>query len=481
MSKSTPSQGSHFSDGVRTGPILGSTYTPGANVLTPSVMVSSPTDQLPPGIFNTPMSLLDIIPAPVSASSIAAAQTPVAAEYLNLVSLNGIGINVITYNGIPNVLQLDCARNITITGHAGTTSQLFTVFGWDQYGVPLVEQITGPVGATLARGNKAFMYVQAVYVAAGTVAAVSVGVGNTFGLPYLVTSVNYGGAIYWNGFSDIVDASADEIRLGNDPITTVNGQSIVTVSLAGSSPGFTASDFVVGQWIQLFKIPNFQGITAAEYNIHAQIVSLDVVNNTLTYKTDGVATGSGTGGGVGIDLLPLNGLVTGDQRIATVTTGDVRGTYTPLPSTFSVNGDSFSNADGFNRLTVNFYNASGDTRNYNNASNGTVNLNANPITTTNGSSVVSIYAPNHQFIDGENVTISGAATTNGIAAAALNITAPVTIVDQNNFTYTAASGAVATSNGQGGGTIVNMSPRYGSLYQTVKGRFGVPQYSIDLF
>lgn len=479
MSVSTPSQGTHFSDGLRTGPIIGSTFIPGANVLTPSVMVSSPTDQLPPGIFNTPMSFLDIIPAPVSATRIAAAQTPIVAEYLTLVTLSGIGINVITYNGVPNVLQLDCARNITITGHLGTTSQIFTVFGWDQYGVPMVEQITGPAGATLARGNKAFLYIQAVYVAAGTVANVSVGVGNTYGLPYLVPSVNYGGNVYWNGFSDVVDASEDEIGLGNDPITTVNGQSIVTVSLAGASPGFTASYFVVGQWIQLFKIPDFQGITAAEYNIHAQIVSLDVVNNTLTYKTDGVATGSGTGGGVGIDLLPLNGLVTGDQRIATATTGDVRGTYTPLPGTFSVNGDNFSDADGFNQLTINFYNASGDARNYNNASNGIVNLNANPITTTNGSSVVSIYAPNHQFINGENVTISGAVTTNGIAAAALNITASVTIVDQNNFTY--VSTGVATSSGQGGGNIVKMSPRYGNLYQTATGRFGVSQYSINLF
>ena len=124
MSVSTPSQGTHFSDGLRTGPIIGSTFIPGANVLTPSVMVSSPTDQLPPGVFNTPMSLLDIIPVPVSATSIAAAQTPIASEYLTLVTLSGIGINVITYNGIPNILQLDCARNITITGHAGTTSQI---------------------------------------------------------------------------------------------------------------------------------------------------------------------------------------------------------------------------------------------------------------------------------------------------------------------------------------------------------------------
>lgn len=474
MSKSTPSQGTHFSDGVRTGPIIGSSYTPGANVLTPSVMVSTPADQLPPGIFNTPMSLLDVIPTPVSTTSIAGLQTAAAAGYLTLVSVNGVGINVITYNSIPNVIQLDCARNIIITGVGGTTSQIFTIFGWDQYGVPLVEQITGPTGAQTIRGKKAFFYIRAVYVAAGTTAGVSVGVGNTFGLPYLVTSSNYVSA-WWNGYSDVVESVESTVRLGNNSITTVNGQSVVIVNMTGSSPAFDTSELVVGQWILISGATSVGGITAAQLNINAQIVSLDVTNNTFSYTSKGLATSSVTGGGNASYFVPSIGVATGDQRIATAITGDVRGTYTPLGDIF----EFFAQADGFNRLTVNFYNASGDTRNYNNASNGTINLNVNPITTTNGSSVVSIYAPNHQFTNGENVTISGAATANGINSGQLNITAPVTIVDQNNFTYTSLG--VATSSGQAGGNLVNMTPRYGNLYQGSTGRFGVPQYSIPLF
>lgn len=474
MSRTTPSQGTHFSDGVRTGPIIGSSYTPGANVLTPSVMVSSPSDQLPPGIFNTPMSLLDIIPAPVSAASIAAAQTAAAAGYLNLVTVNGIGINVITYNSIPNVIALDCARNITLTGGVGATSQTFTIFGWDQYGVPMVEQIAGPAGATLARGRKAFLYIRAVYVSAGTVGNVSVGVGNTFGLPYLITSQNYA-TVSWNGYTDIVESIESTEVLANNPITTVNGQSIVTVALAGANPTIDTSELVAGQWVLISGATAVGGITAAQLNINAQIISLDVVNNTFSYKTNGMATSSTSGGGNVVQLVPSMGIVTGDQRIAGATTGDVRGTYTPLSDTF----EFFSQADGFNRLTVNFYNASGDTRNYNNASNGMVNLNLNPITTINGSSVVSVYAPNHQFTNGENVTISGAVTTNGITSGQLNITAPVTIVDQNNFTY--VSTGVANAFGQGGGSVVNMTPRYGNLYQVATGRFGVSQYSVDLF
>ena len=154
--------------------------------------------------------------------------------------------------------------------------------------------------------------------------------------------------------------------------------------------------------------------------------------------------------------------------MAIATTGDVRGTYTPS-----------SLADGIKRLTINFYSASGDGRNYNNAANGTINLTANPITTANTFATVSVLAPNHQLTAGENVTIAGATTTNGITAGQLNITAPVTIVDANNFTY--VSTGTATGTGSGGGTVVTMTPRYGNLYQVVTGRFGVSQYSVALF
>ncbi len=466
MSVSTPSQGTHFSDGVRTGPIIGSSFIAGANVLTPSKMVSSPIDKQAPGIFNTPMSLLDIIPAPVSTTSVAAAQTPAAAGYLTLVTANGIGINVITYSGISNVIQLDSPRNIIVTGAAGAVSSNITVFGWDQYGIPLVEQITGPTGATTATGNKAFLYIQAVYSSAGTTSNISVGVGNTFGLPYLITSQNYGGVPFWDGKPDATITKDNP--LVTNPITTVAGSSIVTVALTGDALTLTTASLVVGEWITITGAATTQGITAAQLNITAQIIALNATANTFTYKTNGVATGSAAGGGAAVILTLSNTVVTGDERVATATTGDVRGTYTP----------SYS-ADGFARLTINFYNASGDARNYNAAANGTVNLNNNPITTTNASATVSVYAPNHQFTAGENVTISGAATTNNITAGQLNITAPVTIVDANNFTY--VSTGVANANGQGGGAVVTMTPRFGNLYQTTTGRFGVSQYSVSLF
>jgi hypothetical protein len=240
------------------------------------------------------------------------------------------------------------------------------------------------------------------------------------------------------------------------------------VTVAGATGGpVVTTGLVVGQWVTISGAATTAGITAAQLNITAQIISIPS-STTFTYKTNGTATSGASGGGAAVILTFSNTLVTGDERVATATTGDVRGTYTPS-----------SSANGFNRLTINSYSASGDARNYNSSANGTINLNANPITTTNASATVGVYAPNHQFTALEKVTIAGATTTNAITAAQLNITAPVTIVDANNFTY--VSTGVANANGQGGGSVVTMTPRFGNLYQTTIGRFGVPQYSVALF
>lgn len=363
MSITSPSKGTHFSDGVRTGPILGSTFIPGTNVLTPSVMVSSPIDQLAPGVFNTPQALLDIVPAPVSDDSIMAAFTVIEAGDLQLVTISGIGITIVTYQGISNVIQLDCARNITISGLAGdVTATIFFVFGWDQYGMPLVEQIDISNGIGKSQGDKTFLLIRSIYAASETGNNISIGVGNTFGFPYLLASANY---LFESNFDDVPD------------------------------------------------------------------------NGTVTIA---------------------------DQKIATATTGDVRGTYIPE-----------TEADGIKKLTLNMYAASGDARNFDFANSGTINLINNPLTTSVGEPIIIVRAANHQLISGQNITISGAVGFDGLTAAQLNITAPITIISDNQFQYTALANATASSDG--GGNVVVLSPARGALYATPIGRFGVAQFS----
>jgi hypothetical protein len=481
MSISTPSKGTHFSDGVRTGPILGSQFVAGANVLTPSPQVSSAIDSQPPGVFNTPMSLLNSIPAPVVTNLLAAAQTPAAAGYLTLIAVSAQGASVITYQSISGVLQLDVPRNITLTGVGGTAATNFTVFGWDQYGQPTVEQINHPGGAVTASGNKAFLYVRAIYASAGTTNTIAAGVGNTFGLSHYVSSSNYIGNADWGGYPD----NTTTVFLANNPLHSANGTGVITVTVPNTAA------LINNQLVTISGAVGFDGITTAELNITAAIT---VVNGTsFTYTTAGTGTAGIAGGGSNVSYTTnaLGGgygvFVVGDPRTATATTGDVRGTYTPA-----------SNANGIKRLTINYYSASGDARNYNAAvptttvtSSGVLGgyvqgpvkviLNNNPISNTNASPLMNIFAPNHQFTNGENVTIAGGTgTIGGITAANYNITAPVTIVDANNFTYTNASGANGTG-GTGGGALVTMSPALGNLYQLPVGRYGVTQYTVALF
>lgn len=366
-----PSHGTHFSDGVRVGPIIGSQYVPSTG-LNPSVLVPSAADSTPPGIYMTPLSILNIVAADVSTASLAALQTPAGAGYLTLRSVSNNSITWMpSYSGTSGplgtgVIALDVPRNLIVAGAVNVTAADFTAFGWDEYGMPMVETITGPVGANITEGVKAFKYLQAVYVSTGTVANVSVGLGNSFGLPYFIGNKNY---IFQKNFGGVLD--------------------------------------------------------------------------------NGV-------------------IVVGDPRNATASTGDVRGTYTPE-----------DDADSVARLTVTFYNASGDTRNSYGISTS-VYLDADALSIVNTTNNIIVNAPGYNFTNGENVTISGAAAIGNVTAPQINITAPVTIIDENSFRYV-FSGTAATSNTDGGGAAIQMSPEKGNLYQSPTGRFGVTQYTQPLF
>ena len=74
-----------------------------------------------------------------------------------------------------------------------------------------------------------------------------------------------------------------------------------------------------------------------------------------------------------------------------------------------------------------------------------------PVSTTNSSTTVRIYAPNHGLQDGEDTTIAGfTEAVNGVPFAELNDTHTITYVDFDNFDITVTSSANAT--GAGGGS-----------------------------
>mgnify|MGYP003111900272 FL=1 len=83
----------------------------------------------------------------------------------------------------------------------------------------------------------------------------------------------------------------------------------------------------------------------------------------------------------------------------------------------------------------------------------TTTLGANPLTTVNGSSVVTVTAPAHGAVTNDFVTISGATAVNSITAAQLNKEHQLTAIDSNSYTI-ATAGTAGSGTLTGGGSSV---------------------------
>lgn len=79
----------------------------------------------------------------------------------------------------------DVPRNIRIVGSdTNVLAATFTITGVDEYGVVMVEAITGPVSTATAVGLKAFKTITSIVTDTSTVGLVIVGTGDVLGLPY---------------------------------------------------------------------------------------------------------------------------------------------------------------------------------------------------------------------------------------------------------------------------------------------------------
>lgn len=172
--------------------------------------------------------VLDQVPSTISAVNIAAAQVPVAATALTLVSSTAAGITVgqsvlnpatgqtvtglLAIDGVPGVVTYGTntnfnlydptkaiARNVRISSVGDDSAATATVVGYDIYGYRMTETITltsGGVGA----GKKAFKFISSI-TPAGTLSGsnVSVGTGDVYGFPIRVDAFLGYTQVVWNG------------------------------------------------------------------------------------------------------------------------------------------------------------------------------------------------------------------------------------------------------------------------------------------
>jgi hypothetical protein len=131
----------------------------------------------------------DVIPQALAANNIAASQTPAAAGALTLTA--GTSVKSVQNALGQTVLQLDCARAVSISLVTAGTPRAYTVSGYDYYGQPMTEQITTVAAATTA-GKKAFYQIVSVTGAGGgSTTAVTVGTTDVLGLPVRVVDAGY--------------------------------------------------------------------------------------------------------------------------------------------------------------------------------------------------------------------------------------------------------------------------------------------------
>ena len=168
--------------------------------------------------------IFDIVPATLSATAVCAAQAVAAA--------GNATINGTTAPG--GVATFNCCRNVSIvSSSASDTAQTVTVTGTDFWGQAQTSLLTIN-GTTTVNGLKGFKTITKVAVSAAFVGNLSVGMGDSFGLPYRVTD---GGYLLRTGWAGAVADNAGTFTAADttSPATSSTGDVRGTFLPTGSA------------------------------------------------------------------------------------------------------------------------------------------------------------------------------------------------------------------------------------------------------
>lgn len=242
-----------------------------------------------------PITVVDQVPSQISTVAMAAAQAPTAGTALTLVSTTGAGITVLAaasqvwasgniipvgalaIDGAPGLVQIGSAlpatgntrlrwydptkaiaRNVQIASVGNDSGATFTVAGYDLYGYPMTEAITGANVGT-AVGKKAFKFISSI-TPSGTLSGsnVSAGQGDVYGFPLQVANWFYA-TVYWNG-ALITASTGFTAAVTTSPATSTTGDVRGTYAVQSASDGTKRLQMAVELQVGLI---GSQGITQA--------------------------------------------------------------------------------------------------------------------------------------------------------------------------------------------------------------------------
>lgn len=204
-------------------------------------------------------TVINQVPSTISATNIAGSQTP-GTSALTLVSSSGGGITVGTSitradtgATVTGLLAIDTAmagvgfgqdatinawdptksiaRNVRITSGGDDRGITFLVVGYDLYGYPMSEAITGS-NASVASGTKAFKYIASITPSGAVATTASAGTGDVIGLPL---RADYFGQVMINYNNTWITASTGFTAAVTTTASTTTGDTRGTYALQSAS------------------------------------------------------------------------------------------------------------------------------------------------------------------------------------------------------------------------------------------------------
>lgn len=187
------------------------------------------------GVAVSPIFVYSVVPV---TGTLAALQTVTSTNF-TLTSLGGITTTTI---GGTNYYDLGCARTLVFTGGVSPqTAVVMVVSGKDDYLQNVTSTLTGPTGTGTAETLKAFRYVAGVFASGNTTSTVSIAVGDRFGFPHCVTSVDFV-QLSWAG-TKVTSSAGFSGAVTTSPSTSALGDVRGLYSVSSASDGvkrFTA-------------------------------------------------------------------------------------------------------------------------------------------------------------------------------------------------------------------------------------------------
>ena len=173
----------------------------------------------------------DIVPLTAGTATYAALQTP-STGAITLAA--GTGITTATVGGV-TVYQADVPRCVQIASGGSDVGITYTVSGYDIYGQPMTQTVTG-VSAAAVTTAKAFYQVKSLTHTGSVASTVTVGTADVFGLPFFLKDRGYISSVGWAGTAAQSAVSAT-VGVTTTPATAFTGDVRGTYQTGSASNG----------------------------------------------------------------------------------------------------------------------------------------------------------------------------------------------------------------------------------------------------